>query len=379
MSHTLLPFTTKTTPCCLLASWTKARTRCGTCHTCLVLHVTHSFEGCVCSCTRPPSLNWAASVPTVVWPCARVYYSTGMVCQDTKIRRWNVWSRKRKALMVWGHTRHPESASTDLSMIKWLWFRRICLWRQKCQCSRCASGRASLWSLSPERITGPTCAPIESVLDTLLHLCIYVHVCVSIHTSRHASMHASIHTHTFTSMPAHAHTCTYVHSEPCKCCMQRLTCTPHSGFSTGFNVSESVNFANEGWIPYGIKSLQGYRSSHRESVIGTPLPCTPIHSFFFWGVWYTPALHAYTFIFLLGCLHTHAHARAQLEKRAALLCVASWRSDRLHVHVSLVYRHMYAAMCACTCTLAHARTHTHTHARARTFKDRYMIQRWKGC
>ena len=41
----------------------------------------------------------------------------------------------------------------------------------------------------------------------------------------------------------------------------------HSGFSTGFNVAEAVNFATAKWVPYGIHSLKKYRSLRRESVI----------------------------------------------------------------------------------------------------------------
>jgi hypothetical protein len=169
--------------------------------------------------------------------------------------------------------------------------------------------------------------------------------CPCTHADMHACTHACIHTHTFTSTPARALTCTYVHTEACKCCTRRLTCTHHSGFSTGFNVSESVNFANEGWIPYGIKSLQAYRSLHRESVIATPLPCTPIHSFFFWGV------------------YTHTHTHVHSLKRGQRYCV---------LHRDAVIGYMYMSLSCIDipmqlCVRAHGRlrTRARTHIRTR--------------
>jgi len=45
----------------------------------------------------------------------------------------------------------------------------------------------------------------------------------------------------------------------------------HSGFSTGFNVAEAINFATSSWVPYGISSLGRYRALGRESVRLSPL------------------------------------------------------------------------------------------------------------
>lgn len=37
----------------------------------------------------------------------------------------------------------------------------------------------------------------------------------------------------------------------------------HSGFNSGFNLAEAVNFAMPDWIPFGVSSLSNYRSTHR--------------------------------------------------------------------------------------------------------------------
>ena len=35
----------------------------------------------------------------------------------------------------------------------------------------------------------------------------------------------------------------------------------HSGFSTGLNIGEAVNFATQSWCEYGLKCQQIYRAS----------------------------------------------------------------------------------------------------------------------
>lgn len=80
-------------------------------------------------------------------------------------------------------------------------------------------------------------------------------------------------------------------------------CTHDSGFSTGFNLAESINFATANWIPYGIQSLKEIRVSRRESVIGAFLSSTHI---------------CQCFSFLV-----YAHTRARHEKTTIVLLLAS--------------------------------------------------------
>lgn len=38
----------------------------------------------------------------------------------------------------------------------------------------------------------------------------------------------------------------------------------HSGFSTGLNIGEAVNFASKSWLPYGVKAQNIYRLSREK-------------------------------------------------------------------------------------------------------------------